>query len=142
MKIVFDMDNTLTDLKGENKRPNIDRLLFDLKDKGYNLVLWTNSPKYRAQEILKDNDLVKYFSEFLYREDYDPKNRGFNKDIRKIKGDFIIDDDPVEIKYNKKNGKGAILVKSFISKSTDIDDGEYINIMKQIGGRKLFGLFG
>ena len=138
MKIIFDMDNTLTDLKGKNKRPNIDKLLAKLKDNGHSLTLWTNSPKFRAQEILRDNDLVKYFSEFLFREDYDPKNKGLNKDIRKVKGDLIIDDDPIEIKFNKKNGKRAILVKSFMSKSTNIDEDEYITIIKQITTKKPF----
>ena len=34
----------------------------------------------------------------IFRENYDPQNKGINKDIRKVKGDMLVDDDPSEIR--------------------------------------------
>lgn len=138
MKIVFDMDNTLTDLNGQNIRPGIEALLNMLINDKHTLVLWTNSPKLRAMDILRDNNLVQYFSEFIYREDYDPDNRGFYKDIAKIGAHLIIDDDPAEIEFNKKKKKRGILVKSYMSSSTEIDPDEYRKIYSQVKKRKFF----
>src|SRR6056297_2504172 len=136
MKIVIDMDNTLTDLNGKHVRPGIETLLQMLIKDRHTLVLWTNSPKMRAIDILRDNQLMKYFSEFIYREDYDPSNRGLHKDIGKIGADLIIDDDPAEIEFNRKKKKRIILVKSFMSSSTKIDPDEYKKIYSQVKKRR------
>ena len=139
MKIVIDMDNTLTDLNGKHVRPGIETLLQMLIKDRHTLVLWTNSPKMRAIDILRDNQLMKYFSEFIYREDYDPSNRGLHKDIGKIGADLIIDDDPAEIEFNKKKKKRGILVKSFMSSSTKIGPDEYKKIYSQVKKRRKWG---
>ncbi len=141
MKIVIDMDNTLTDLNGKHVRPGIEALLKLLINDRHTLVLWTNSPKMRAMDILRDNQLMKYFSEFIYREDYDPSNRGLNKDIGEIGADLIIDDDPAEIEYNKKKKKRGILVRSYMSASTKMEPDEYKVIYEQVKKRKIAGLF-
>jgi hydroxymethylpyrimidine pyrophosphatase-like HAD family hydrolase len=99
MKIVFDMDNTLTDDFGKEVRPGIVKLLSRLKKEGFSMVLWTSSTKGRAREILSNHKLSQYFSEFIFREDYDPKRENLPKDIRTIKGDFLVDDDPRQIKF-------------------------------------------
>lgn len=107
MVIVFDMDNTLTDEFGSSTRPGIESLLTKLKRDGHTLVLWTNSTKERARWILFEHKLHRYFTTFVYREDYDPDNKGKHKDIRKVNGDVLIDDDLNEITYVKsikKNG--------------------------------------
>ena len=137
MKIVIDMDNTLTDLNGKHVRPGIKTLLQMLQNDRHTMVLWTNSPKLRAMDILRENQLVTYFSQFIYREDYDPSNRGLHKDIGKIGADLIIDDDPAEIEFNKKRKKRGILVKSFMSASTTIDPDEYKKIYSQVKKRKM-----
>jgi len=139
MKIVIDMDNTLTDLNGKHVRPGIETLLQMLIKDRHTLVLWTNSPKMRAIDILRDNQLMKYFSEFIYREDYDPSNRGLHKDIGKIGADLIIDDDPAEIEFNKKKKKRGILVKSYMSASTKIGPDEYKKIYSQVKKRRKWG---
>ncbi|HEX3047420.1 MAG TPA: NIF family HAD-type phosphatase, partial [Bacillota bacterium] len=97
MNIVMDMDNTLTDEFGSSVRPGIINFLETLKRDGHVLILWTNSTKERAVTILKDHRLHFYFSRFIFREDYDPQNIGLPKDIRKVEGDLLIDDDPDEI---------------------------------------------
>ena len=61
--------------------------------------MWTNSTKLRAKEILLLHNLHHYFEKFIYREDYDPLNKGMYKDIRKIGGQLLIDDDPAEIQF-------------------------------------------
>jgi len=140
LKIVIDMDNTLTDLNGKHVRPGIKTLLQMLQNDRHTLILWTNSPKLRAMDILRENQLITYFSQFIYREDYDPSNRGLHKDIGKIGADLIIDDDPAEIEFNKKKKKRGILVKSFMSASTKMEPDEYKKIYSQVKKRKIWGL--
>src|SRR6056297_531505 len=139
MKIVIDMDNTLSDLNGKHVRPGTETLLQMLIKDRHTLVLWTNSPGARAMDILRENKLVKYFSQFIYREDYDPSNRGLHKDIGKIGADLIIDDDPAEIEFNKKKKKRGILVKSYMSASTKIGPDEYKKIYSQVKKRRKWG---
>lgn len=51
--VVFDMDNTLVDSFGSEARPGIVGLLQKLRQEGRTLVLWTNSRRDRAMEILR-----------------------------------------------------------------------------------------
>ena len=113
MKIVFDMDNTLTDEFGSSARPGIERLLERLKKDGHTLILWTNSKRDRAKTILLEHNLRKFFEAFIYREDYDPEEKGLKKDIRKRDGDFLIDDDPSEIDYIKTIGKRGYRISPY-----------------------------
>ncbi|HDP80293.1 MAG TPA: hypothetical protein ENN21_05560 [Spirochaetes bacterium] len=132
VKIVFDMDNTLTDTRGVSKRPGIDALLDRLCGEGHELVLWTNSPGARARDILEENGLDHYFSRFIFREDYDPGSRGLPKDIRKIGGDVLVDDDPEEVRFNRTNKKKAVLVKSYVSPGTPVEKDEHEKLYKEI----------
>ena len=84
MIIVFDMDNTLVDEMGATLRPGILDLLQKLRADNHELKLWTNSKKDRANSILQEHKLKSYFSEFVFRENYDPEEKGIRKDIRKI----------------------------------------------------------
>ena len=113
MHIVFDMDNTLADELGKAARPGILELLEKLKEDGHTLSIWTNSTRIRALIILKDLGLRKYFTKLVFREDYDPENKGIGKDLRTIDGDCLIDDDPREIAFTKSIGKRAFLIKPF-----------------------------
>ena len=113
MIIVFDMDNTLTDEMGSSLRPGIIVLLQKLVKEKFELKLWTNSKKDRAISILHEHKLKLYFSEFVFRENYDPEDKGIRKDIRKVKGEILIDDDPKEIQYVKSIGKDGFLISSF-----------------------------
>ena len=113
MTIVFDMDNTLTDEFGSTLRPGIVSLLKRLETEGHTLKLWTNSKRNRAVEILRTHVLMSFFVECVYRENYDPQELGLSKDIRKIKGDLLIDDDPNEIEYARSSGRRACLIRSY-----------------------------
>jgi len=139
MHIVFDLDNTIIDELGYGVRPGIVSLLKMLKKDGHVLSIWTNSPAQRAKDILREKKLVQYFHKFVYREDYDPENVGIGKDIRKIGGDILIDDDYTEIKYVSSVGKIAIAIKPY-RKNGASDKEELIQIYKMI--RKKSGFFG
>jgi TFIIF-interacting CTD phosphatase-like protein len=60
MKIVLDMDNTIIDELGSTLRPGIKKFLKKISAK-HELILWTNSKKPRAMEILEYFDIRKYF---------------------------------------------------------------------------------
>lgn len=113
MKIIFDMDNTLTDETGATVRPDIVVLLRELKKDGHILVLWTSSTRDRARHILRDQGLRRFFTNFIYRENYDPEMQGRRKDLTLIRGDFIIDDDPDEIEFNQKKGINGFLISTY-----------------------------
>ena len=59
MVIVFDMDNTLVDEFGSSVRPGIVDLLTKLRRGGITLIIWTNSRRDRAKEILRIHNLRK-----------------------------------------------------------------------------------
>ena len=113
MRIVFDMDNTLTDELGATVRPGMKKLLARLVRDGHDLVLWTNSRKKRAVDILADHDLRRFFGLCLFREDYDPADEGLRKDIRKVKGDWLVDDDPTETRYAQSIGRKAFNISAY-----------------------------
>lgn len=117
MKIVFDMDNTLADEQGKTLRPGIKDLLRSLYNDDNEIVLWTNSPKSRALDIIRSLDVEKYFSKTIGREDYDPKNHGLLKKTHIIKADKFIDDDIEEIEYNKKNGTSSLHIEAYRKKT-------------------------
>lgn len=131
LTIVFDMDNTLVDEFGADVRPGIVALLNRLKREGHILMLWTNSKRQRAVEILSSHDLRKYFSKQIFRENYDPEEKDLRKDIREVKGDFLIDDDPQEIEYVKSIGKGGFLISPF-RKGTTPEKTEIAALYKSI----------
>ncbi len=113
MIVVFDMDNTLVDEFGSDLRPGIVGLLKRLKNDGHTLILWTSSTKGRAVTIIKDHKLRPYFTNCLFREDYDPEFKGLVKDIRRVDGDFLIDDDPKQIQFVQSIKKDGFLITSY-----------------------------
>jgi len=108
--IVFDLDNTLVDEFGATLRPGMTALLARLRDDGHALVLWTNSRRARAAEILRLHGLRQHFATCIFREDYDPEERGLSKDIRKVKGDVLIDDDPDLCEHVRSLGRRALQI--------------------------------
>jgi len=131
MKIVIDLDNTLTDEFGNTKRPEVDKFLMKLIKDKHELILWTNSTSQRAKKILYDHNLKQYFSKFIFREDYDPENKGLNKNIVLVNADLIIDDDPDEIQFAKNMGRNGILVKSY-RKNSQIEPDELNKVYEKI----------
>ena len=139
MTIVLDMDNTLTDEFGSTVRPGIVSLLQRCNNDGHRLVLWTNYKRERAKDILSRYNLNKYFSTFIFRENYDPQEKGVAKDIRKIKGDILIDDDPSEISFMKSIHKRGFKISSY-RKGTKPNPKELSELYSYIN--KSIGLFG
>jgi FMN phosphatase YigB (HAD superfamily) len=127
MKIAIDMDNTIVDELGSSLRPGIINFLERVSLK-YELILWTNSKRIRAMEILGYYDLRKYFVKIISRENYDPEEKGLRKDIEKYGYDIIIDDDPEEIEFNRRKGKIGILVEPF-RKNKKINENELEEII-------------
>jgi len=138
--IVIDLDNTISDEFGSTLRPGMDDFLLSLKRMNCNLILWTNSTKIRAREILREHQLLHFFDTIIYREDYDPGNIGVPKDIRNVSGDLLIDDDPAEIEFTRKIGRKGFLVKPY-RKHSQIDPDEYENIMKMIKAKRFSRFF-
>jgi phosphoglycolate phosphatase-like HAD superfamily hydrolase len=129
MKIAIDMDNTIIDELGSTLRPGIINFLEKASIRN-ELILWTNSKRIRAMEILDHFNLRKYFTKIISRENYDPEEKGIKKDIAEYNYDIIIDDDIEEIEYNKKNGKIGILVVSY-RKNKKIDENEMGKIIEE-----------
>ncbi|MEM7182210.1 MAG: NIF family HAD-type phosphatase [Spirochaetota bacterium] len=128
MVIVFDMDNTLTDDFGIKTRPGMKDFLQDLRKEKHQLVLWTNSTKDRALAILKEQQLYHLFDKHIFREDYDPQNIGIAKDIRKVKGDMIIDDSPEEIAFARKIKKKFYQIEPYRLGHGEIPETNYEEI--------------
>jgi hypothetical protein len=59
-------------------------LLTRLRRGDSTLVLWTNSRRDRAGEILRIHDLRKYFTTCIFREDYDPDEIAYVKSLGKM----------------------------------------------------------
>jgi phosphoglycolate phosphatase-like HAD superfamily hydrolase len=130
MKIAMDMDNTIIDELGATLRPGILDFLEDLSVR-HELILWTNSKRIRAIEILDHFAIRKYFVKIISRENYDPQELGLRKDIGQYDCDILIDDDIEEINYNKNKGKIGILVETY-RKNKDMDEKELKRIIKDI----------
>lgn len=113
MTIVFDLDNTLTDEMGSTVRPGMRALLERLRCDGHTLALWTSSRRERARSILQEHRLERYFSRFVFREDYDRDDRGVRKDVRAIGGQALVDDSPEEIDFARSTGVRAWLLASY-----------------------------
>ncbi|MDH5656588.1 MAG: HAD family hydrolase [Spirochaetia bacterium] len=131
MRIVVDMDNTLTDEFGSTARPGIHDFLKSLLKSEHELILWTNSTAERARTIIAEHELRNYFNTFIFREDYDPQNTGKHKDIGSVSADIIIDDDPQEIKAAQHSKKIGILISPF-RKGGKVQKAELANIKAQI----------
>jgi len=129
MKIAIDMDNTIIDELGSTLRPGIVNFLEKASTRN-ELILWTNSRRIRAMEILDYFNLRKYFVKIISRENYDPEEIGLRKNIAEYDYDIIIDDDPEEVECNKKNGKIGILVEPY-RKNKKIDENEMEKIIEE-----------
>jgi FMN phosphatase YigB (HAD superfamily) len=133
--IVFDMDNTLVDELGSSVRPGIVALLQRLRTDGHTLVLWTNSRRERAMQILLEHDLKRHFRACICREDYDPDEQDVPKDIRRIKGDILVDDDPHAIAYVQAIGRKGFLIRPY-RKGAAGDRKELADLYATIGRAK------
>ena len=118
MHIYFDLDNTIIDELGETVRPGMLELLESFKTNNLQLSIWTASTKNRAEPIIHNLGLAKYFTSFVYRDDYDPDATfaGMQpKDIRFGNGDMLIDDSPRHCKFVESIGLKAFRVQPYIA---------------------------
>ena len=129
MKIAIDMDNTIIDELGSTLRPGIICFLEELSSR-HELILWTNSRRIRAMEILDHFDLRKYFVKLISRENYDTEEKGLHKNIREYDYDILIDDDFEEIEYTNKVGKTGILIEAY-RKNKTINEHELKEIIRE-----------
>jgi TFIIF-interacting CTD phosphatase-like protein len=129
MKIAVDMDNTIIDELGSSLRPGIIEFLEEISTR-HELILWTNSKRIRAMELLDHFDVRKYFSKIISRENYDPDEKGVQKDIGKYGYDILIDEDIAEIEFNKSKGKTGIPVTAY-RKNKKINGNELDQIIKE-----------
>ena len=129
MKIAIDMDNTIIDEFGSTLRPGILDFLEEISSR-HELILWTNSKRIRAIEIIDHFDIRKYFAKIISRENYDPREIGLRKDISQYDYDILIDDDPEEIKYCENRGKTGILVEAY-RKDKKVNENEFEEIKKK-----------
>ena len=127
MKIAIDMDNTIIDELGSTLRPGITAFLEEIAAR-HELILWTNSKRIRAIEILDHFDIRKYFIKIISRENYDPEEKGLNKDIGAYNYDILIDDDIEEIKNTENKGKTGVLVEPY-RKNKKMDENELKEII-------------
>ena len=117
-KVVFDLDGTLIDGNG-NLRPGAIDLLNSLKNKGVDVALWTHSPYDRTEMILKDTGLDNYFdikdkNQVVTREDYaGGGNEHTFKDIKKIGGDVLIENDPIQAQQQLAAGNYALQTSTY-----------------------------
>ncbi|MBA7485485.1 hypothetical protein ES707_21032 [subsurface metagenome] len=141
MTVVFDMDNTLVDSFGGTPRPGVAALLERLLRDGHMLVLWTNSRRQRAHDILRLHDLRKFFGICICREDYDIEGDDPPKDIRIVQGDLLVDDDPAEIAFVKSVGRKGFLIPLY-RKGDRPAPKELAELYRTISrSRKFLGLF-
>jgi phosphoglycolate phosphatase-like HAD superfamily hydrolase len=140
--VAFDMDNTLVDSFGSSVRPGIVDLLTRLRREGHVLVLWTNSRRDRALEILRRHNLRRHFKTCICREEYDPDEKDVPKDIRRIKADLLVDDDPDAIAWVRSTGRRGFLIRPF-QKGTPVDRAELARLYAEVSRPRGFleGLF-
>jgi phosphoglycolate phosphatase-like HAD superfamily hydrolase len=129
MKIAIDMDNTIIDEFGSSLRPGILDFLEEISTR-HELILWTNSKRIRAMEIIDHFDIRKYFTKIISRENYDPQEIGLRKDISQYGYDVLIDDDPEEIKYTESMRKTGILVDTY-RQNKKVNETELEGIIKK-----------
>jgi FMN phosphatase YigB (HAD superfamily) len=113
VRIAFDLDNTLVDEFGKTTRPGIRELLVRLRGDGHTLILFTQSTRDRARIILRDHRLEELFGAFFFREDWDRQNVNPPKDLRLVRAEALVDDDPKHVAFARSLGKRGILVRSY-----------------------------
>ena len=55
--LLFDLDNTIAPLKEKHPNDKVKQLFQELKDKGFKLIIFTNSPKMRAKPFKDELDV-------------------------------------------------------------------------------------
>ena len=118
MYIYFDLDNTLIDELGQTVRPGMFELLDSFKANNVSMAIWTASVRKRSKPILDNLNLSHYFSDVVYRDDYDPEatfGSSSPKRIDALGGDILVDDSQFQCDYVNSVGKIGFKVTPFFS---------------------------
>ena len=130
-KVVFDLDNTLICENGEKVRPGMFELLYSLKVNNIEISIWTASTRERAEPIINKLGLSDYFSDVVYRDDYDPDAtwaKTSPKDIRYNSADLLVDDNRRNIEFVESVGLKGFRITPFISyKDADLGEIEQLH---------------
>ena len=113
MMVVFDLDYTLVDRYGTSVRPGVEDLLQHLAVAGHGLALWTAASRYRTENIFAFHDLGRHFDPIVCRDDPLSVQAGGRKDIRRIGGRFLVDDESDQIEYVRGLGLDGFLVAPY-----------------------------
>jgi exonuclease I len=134
MNIVFTLNKTLTNESKTGLRPGAVELLEKLNKEKHNLILWTDLNKSETITFLIKKDIKKYFSKVIAREDFNPDEESNPiKNIKIIKGDVLIDNEPIQAKFGKENNYPVILIDTFEEdKEESISKDEWVKIYKKI----------
>lgn len=138
--LLFDLDNTLVPFREKVPRKETSGLFTILKNKGFNIIIFSNSPKLRLKPFKEELD-VEIFSSAKK-----PLKKNFNKLLQKYKygenevaiiGDQILTD----ILGGNKVGITTILVKPLEKEDpiwTRINRHRERKIMKKLRANNLF----
>ena len=137
-RIVIDLDNTIACEFGRQVRPGIIAFLETLAAEGFELVLWTNSRRARAEIIIDEHDLGRHFARVICREDYDDQGP---KEIRKIGAQVLIDDDPAQVDAATAAGALGLLITPYRG-GEDPKPGQLDEILTAIRRRARKGFWG
>lgn len=104
MRIVLDLDGTVIgDPRDERgavmvaPRPGIHEFLHALRSRGHTLVLWTAATRGWVRDVADAFPiLLSFFREIYTRETRPACDRKYDyfKDIRRVRGDILIDNEP------------------------------------------------
>lgn len=111
--IGFDLDETLV-FRSNGKyipRARIKETLATLRNKGFELDVFTHSRRARAVKVLKETGLDNYFDRIISRELY-AKGRSEStlKDIRKFGIELLVENRPQQVRSLQKRGLKSVLV--------------------------------
>lgn len=138
--VVFDLDRTIMRrFKGGNVlRPGTRSFLESLKDRGYNVGLWTHGTKRGVVSALKKSNIYNLFDNIITREDY-AMNMGASsfKDISRIGGQLLVEDNPVVAGLTKRAGLDSMVVPRFSLKYLSVEE-RLVSGLKivELGGEK------
>lgn len=133
LRIVFDLDETLghyterDDGTYEFKvRPGTTSLLQGLKTLGHTLILWSTGEDAYVKEVVEKAGWMSLFSEVYGKS----MPAATHKDIRKIKGDVLVENEKSEMRFGDKHGYDVVVVEPFYEAGDSHKDLKWVDEIK------------
>lgn len=143
MKIVMELKKVIMSDRGTSVRPGIANLMAQIHTAGHKVAVWTNMPKSEARGILEKARVGQFVSQVIGAEDIRAFKTGNDKDIRKIKGDVLIDVDPLQMRFAVNKTYKVIIIPPFVEgqKPSEQDLLKVMDNLPKSGGffSRLFG---